>query len=311
MTILVTGGAGFIASHIVDSYINLGYKVIVVDDLSRGRREFVNKKAQFLKVDITDKREITNIIQQKRPDIINHHAAQISVQSSIGNPVYDAQINIIGLLNILEAVKDIKLKKIIFASSGGAIYGEANEVPTHENYIPLQPLSPYGISKLASEYYLHYYWHTHKVPYIALRYSNVYGPRQDPNGEAGVVAIFCKRMLNGLIPIINGSGRQTRDYIYVGDITDANIKAIETMFVGSVNIATGIETDVVELFRQLKSIMDTKFDCLFGSAKSGEQQRSCLNIHIAQKSIGWHPKVKLNEGLKKTVSYFKNHEKTN
>lgn len=304
MKILVTGGAGFIASHIVDAYIKLGHKVIIVDNLSSGKKEFINPEAKFYRLDIRYKKRLIQIIKKERPDIINHHAAQISVRISVEDPCYDAAVNIQGLLNILEAVKGYKIHKIILASSGGAVYGEARTMPTPEEYIPLAPLSPYGVSKLASEYYMHFFWQTYKIPYIALRYSNVYGPRQNPHGEAGVVAIFCQKLLHNKSPTINGSGRQTRDYIYVKDVVRANIAALNSPFIGSVNIATAIETNVVDVFTYLKKITKSLVPPIFGPPKKGEQARSCLDITLAARKLDWFPKIALQKGLQETASYF-------
>lgn len=310
MKILVTGGAGFIASHIVDAYIDLGFDVVVLDNLSSGKKKFVNHQAKFYQDDLLNFDRIKKILLSEKPDIINHHAAQISVRDSVNNPINDANVNILGFINLLEAAKEIKIKKIIFASSGGAIYGDAKILPTSESYQPLIPLSPYGISKLTSEFYLNYYYHVYKIPFIALRYSNVYGPRQNPHGEAGVVAIFSLKLLNGIASVINGDGRQTRDYIYVEDIVCANINAVKSEFIGAVNIATSIETDVNKLYQLLKTLSKINIEAKFGSAKQGEQLRSSLDISYANKVLfNWRPKTNLQTGLKKTIDYFSKYEK--
>lgn len=309
MKILITGGAGFIASHIADAYIKAGHAVVVIDNLSSGKKEFLNKKLKFYNLDIRIKDAVRQVIKNERPDVINHHAAQISVRTSVENPSLDAQINIEGLLNLLDASMEFRVQKAIFASSGGVVYGDANLIPTPEGYVPLQPLSPYGVSKLSSELYLYFFWKTYKISYIALRYSNVYGPRQNPHGEAGVVAIFSQKLLNGQRPVINGDGRQTRDYIYVEDVVRANIAALESSYVGAVNIATGKETNVVDIFQNLKKITKSNIDPSFGPPKKGEQMKSCLNISLAREKLKWRPKVSLYDGLQKTVDYFKNHEK--
>ncbi len=306
MKILVTGGAGFIASHIVDAFIAKGYEVCVVDNLSTGHREFVNQKAVFYKADIRDKKEIEKIFQKEKPDILNHHAAQISVRNSVDDPINDAEINLIGLLNLLEAGKKTGVKKAIFASSGGVVYGEAQKMPTSESYTPLQPLSPYGVSKLASEYYLHFYYKTCGIPFVALRYSNVYGPRQNPHGEAGVVAIFSLKLLHGHVPVINGDGRQTRDYVYVADVVRANVLAAKKSIVGAFNIGTGKETDVVKIYEKIKKSTDSQIVAKYGPAKDGEQKRSCLDASMAAEKLGWKPQVDLSKGLDLTVKYFKN-----
>lgn len=304
MRILVTGGAGFIASQIVDAYIAGGHEVVIIDDLSTGKENFISSKAKFYKADIRNKIEIDEIFSKEKPEVLNHHAAQISVRESVADPVNDAQINILGLLNLLEAGRKNGLKKVIFASSGGVVYGESGKYPTPENYLPLNPLSPYGVSKLTSEYFLNYYHDTYGINYLALRYGNVYGPRQNPHGEAGVVAIFMLKLLKGETPIINGDGLQTRDYVYVGDVVEANRKALITDKIGAFNIGTGKETNVVEIYDNLKYVIGTDIPAKHGLAKSGEQKRSCLDVDLALEILGWKAKVVLKDGLKKTVEYF-------
>lgn len=305
MKILVTGGAGFIASHIVDAYINDEHKVVIVDNLSSGKKEFINAKAKFYETDIRNKEEIEKILEKEMPEVINHHAAQISVRSSVEDPINDAEINILGLLNLLEYGQKNGVKKIIFASSGGVVYGEARTLPTSEDYLPLLPISPYGISKLASEYYLNFYHKTYGINYTALRYANVYGPRQNPHGEAGVVAIFTLKLLKNKVPVINGAGGQTRDYVFVGDVVEANKAALYKDETGSFNIGTTLETNVNEIFGNLQKIIGSNVKAKHGPAKIGEQQRSCLDCRLAQKILGWQPKISLQEGLSKTVEYFK------
>ncbi|OGG26455.1 UDP-glucose 4-epimerase [Candidatus Gottesmanbacteria bacterium RIFCSPLOWO2_01_FULL_39_12b] len=305
MKIVVTGGAGFIASHIVDAYISQGHNVVVVDDLSTGKKEFVSQKARFYQVDIRDNEKIEKIFKKEKPEVLNHHAAQISVRNSVDNPQFDAEVNIIGLLNLLEAGRKTGVRKVIFASSGGVVYGEASKLPTPESYTPLQPLSPYGVTKLVSEHYLNFYDKTYNLPYVALRYANVYGPRQNPHGEAGVVAIFSLKLLRGEIPTINGDGFQTRDYIYVGDVVEANIKALETANIGAFNIGTGIETNVVEIFEEIKRCVGSDINANYGPEKTGEQKRSSLDNKLALEKLSWSPKVFLAEGIKKTVDYFR------
>ncbi len=304
MRILVTGGAGFIASHVVDAYVKDGHEVVVLDNLSFGTREFVNPKARFYEVDIRNKKEIETIFKKEKPEILNHHAAQISVRESVADPLNDAQINILGFLNLLEAGRKNGLRKVIFASSGGVVYGEAEKFPTAENYLPLNPLSPYGVSKLTSEYYLKFYHKTYDIDYLALRYANVYGPRQNPHGEAGVVAIFTLKLLKGETPIINGDGLQTRDYVYVGDVVEANKEALISSGIGAFNIGTSRETNVIEIFDNIKKLIGINIGASHGPAKSGEQKRSCLDADLAQKALGWKAKVGLKDGLKKTVEYF-------
>ena len=226
--VLVTGGVGFIGSHIVDLLIENNYRVVVVDDLSSGKEENLNKDAQFYKLSITDKKELEKVFQQERPDYVNHQAAQISVSLSVRDPLFDAQTNILGSLNLLQCCIDYQVKGIVFASSGGTIYGEPEHFPVSEAH-PFRPLSPYGISKVTVEHYLNFYQKNYQLAYVSLRYGNVYGPRQDPYGEAGVVAIFIEKMLKGEIPTINGDGEYIRDYVFVGDVAQANLLAIKNM----------------------------------------------------------------------------------
>lgn len=305
MKILITGGAGFIASHICDKYIDLGHKVIVCDNLSTGKKENLNPRAEFHPLDVRDK-QIQELIKNEKPDIINHHAAQLDVRKSVADPLFDAEVNILGLLNVLEAARVSQVKKIIFASSGGVVYGDAKTIPTPENYQPLMPLSPYGIAKLTSEHYLYYYYRSYNLPYIALRYGNVYGPRQDPFGEAGVVAIFIQKLLRDQQPVINGDGLQTRDYIFVQDVVTANVRSIESDFVGPLNLGNGRETTVNEIFHNLNAITAKQKQEVHGPPKLGEQKRSCLNITQAKKILAWSPEYSLEDGLKETVNFFKN-----
>ena len=304
MKILVTGGAGFIGSHVVDRYISDGHSVIVVDDLSTGRSENLSPDAQFHQLDIRSK-EAAELIVKEKPEIINHHAAQIDLRRSVKEPLLDAEINILGLINLMEAaVKANSIKKVIFASTGGAIYGDAKVIPTAEDY-PAWPVSPYGVAKLTSEHYLNYYQAIHKIPFISLRYGNVYGPRQNPEGEAGVVAIFSQKMMRGEQLIINGDGTQTRDYVYVSDIVDANQAALKREISGIYNIGTGVETDVNTIFKKLAQVLAPDTKEVHGPEKEGEQRRSALNCAKAKSDFDWEAKVTLDEGLKKTAAFFK------
>ena len=243
MKVLVTGGAGFIGSNVADGLIEQGYETVIVDDLSNGREENLPSKARFFKTDVRGK-ALEDVFRSEKPDVVIHNAAQLSVRVSVDDPLYDADINIIGGLNLIDICKDHKVKKIIFASSGGTVYGEQKVFPADESH-PLAPISPYGVAKLATEHYLYYYYKEYGLEYISLRYGNIYGPRQDPHGEAGVVAIFSNKILSGQTPIINGDGLQTRDYTYVVDAVRANMAAVRSDFVGPVNIGTGMETDVL------------------------------------------------------------------
>ena len=303
MKCLVTGGAGFIGSHLVDRLIKEGHRVVIIDDLSTGKKENLNSKAKFYKIDICSSK-ISQIFKKEKPEIIFHYAAQIDVRKSVENPVEDAKINILGTLNILENCKKYKVKKFIFASTGGAIYGETDIIPTSETH-PGQPLSPYGIAKLVAEKYLNYYYKVFGLPFLSLRLANVYGPRQNSKGEAGVVAIFCDEMLSGRQPIINGDGKQTRDFVCLEDVVYANILALKQNKSGIFNIGTAKETSVNEIFKKIKNL--TKSNCkeIHGPAKPGEQKRSCLDYSKAKRELGWQPKYSLDNGLNKTVEWFK------
>lgn len=301
--ILITGGAGFIGSHLVDAFIKRGYKAVVVDNLSTGRKKNLNPKAKFYKLDIQD-RKLSEIFRREKPDFVSHQAAQIDVRLSVADPLFDARVNILGSLNLLECCRQYKVKKIIFASSGGAMYGDTEVIPTPEDY-PAKPCSPYGIAKVTVEHYLYYYKVAFGLPYVCLRYSNVYGPRQNSKGEAGVVAIFADKMLNEIQPVINGDGKQTRDYVYVGDVVRANLLALEKKVEGEFNVATTKETSVNELFAKMVKILNRPFKETHGPAKSGEQKRSCLSYEKIKKILLWQPAVGLDEGLKLTIKWFK------
>lgn len=303
MKILVTGGAGFIASHIVDEYIKIGHDVTIIDNLSTGVQENINSKAKFIRADIQD-RKTQDIIVDGKFDIISHHAAQMNIRVSVDDPLYDANNNIMGSLNINEAARKGGVKKVIFASSGGAVYGEQDYFPADESH-NTNPCSPYGISKLTNEKYLYYYNLAYGLQNVSFRYGNIYGPRQNPHGEAGVVAIFCERMLGGNQPVINGSGENTRDYVYVGDVVKANVLALNDDFNGIYNIGTSIENDVNFIFRTLNQLTGANCQEKHGPAKTGEQKRSVLSYEKIKNQHGWQPTVDFKEGLEKTVDYFK------
>ena len=301
MKIAVTGGAGFIASHVVDAYLDGGHEVHVIDDFSTGQNVNVNSQATLHRVDIAEK-EAARLIEQIKPDVLNHHAAQMDVRHSVADPMFDARVNILGFINLLEACKNSGVKKIIFASSGGAVYGEQKVFPAPENHAT-EPASPYGVSKRAGELYLSYYHQAFGLPYIALRYANVYGPRQSAQGEAGVVAIFLSALLAGKTPVINGDGRQTRDYVYVGDVVAANVAALQSSFIGPINIGTGVETDVVTIYQHLRQAVGSPIEAQHGPAKPGEQRRSCLDAGRAAQILGWRPQMTLKDGLRHTVDH--------
>jgi UDP-glucose 4-epimerase len=303
MKIAVTGGAGFIASQIADAYVAAGHEVIVIDNLITGKRVNVPRGAKFFEADIRAP-EIAEIFRSERPQVLSHHAAQLDVRKSVADPAFDADVNLLGTLNLLEAAREVQIERVIFASSGGAVYGEPSVFPAPESH-PHRPISPYGITKSTGEHYLAFYHAVHGIPYTALRYSNVYGPRQDPHGEAGVVAIFANLLLQGEAPTIYGDGKQTRDYVYVGDVVRANLAALESDFVGPLNIGTGTETDVNELCERMRGITGCPHPAKHAPARAGEQQRSVIAIGLAREVLGWRPEVTLNEGLRRTIEFFR------
>lgn len=303
MKIAVTGGAGFIASHIADAYLSLGHDVVIIDNLSTGKRENIPANARFIEMDVNDP-GIPALFMEEKFDIVNHHAAQMDVRVSVQDPTYDARINILGGINIYESALRSGVKKIIFASSGGTVYGEQEYFPADERH-PTKPISPYGIAKLSNEQYLYYYAHVHGLPSVAFRYANIYGPRQNPHGEAGVIAIFAQKLLRGEQPVINGDGLQTRDYVYVGDVVAANILALQPQMIGAYNIGTGIETDVNTLFGHLRDLTQSTCKEQHAPAKQGEQLRSVLSHERIFASFGWTPKMDIVEGLSKTVDSFR------
>ncbi|HXV81837.1 MAG TPA: NAD-dependent epimerase/dehydratase family protein [Candidatus Binatia bacterium] len=303
MKIVVTGGAGFIASHIVDAYVERGHEVFIIDDFSTGQKRNLNPRAKIFDLDIADPKA-AKLIAEIKPDVLNHHAAQMDVRRSVADPAFDARINVIGFINLLEACKDVGVRKVVFSSSGGAVYGDREPIPATEEHETL-PLSPYGVSKLTGELYLGYYHMAFGLPYVALRYANVYGPRQSTQGEAGVVAIFIAHLLAGKRPVINGDGKQTRDYVFVGDVVTANVAALDTGHIGALNIGTGKETDVVTICKLLRDGVGSGVEAIHGPAKLGEQRRSCLEASLAKKVLGWKPEVSLQEGLERTTAYYR------
>lgn len=307
MKCLVTGGAGFIGSHLVDKLIKKRYKVCVIDSLSTGKKENLNKSARFYKRDICDAM-ISQIFKREKPEVVFHYAAQIDARKSVENPVENAKTNILGSLNILENCRKCGVKKFIFASTGGAIYGEANIVPTPETYLEF-PLSPYGNTKLTVEKYLNYYYRVFGLLFVSLRLANVYGPRQNSKGESGVVAIFSDKMLSRKQPIINGNGQQTRDFIFVEDVVEANILAMKKDEVGIFNIGTAKETSVNEIFKRLKNLTNSKYKEIYTPVQPGEQKRSCLDYSKAKNKFGWQPKINLNQGLIKIINWYKSIQK--
>ena len=300
--ILVTGGAGFIGSHLVDRLIQEGNEVVVVDNLSTGKRRQVNRQAEFYKVDIQSKR-LDKIMRNERPLIVVHLAAQMNVRHSTEDPAFDAEVNILGTLNVLECAVRNGVRKVSFASSGGAVYGEQEIFPAAESH-KTDPLSPYGISKLAGEKYLAYFANNTGLRAVSLRFANVYGPRQDSEGEAGVVAIFSKKMLTGDQPIINGTGKQTRDFVFVEDVVEAILVTLEEQIQGTYNVGTGQETSINECYGIIKALTNCSCKDLHGAAKKGEQFRSVLDVNKLKEQFGWDVQVSLQEGLSQTVQSF-------
>jgi UDP-glucose 4-epimerase len=301
--VLVTGGAGFIGSQVAERLGLEGYEVAVMDNLSTGRREYVPATAQFFPYDIKS-RDAFDLTCQWQPQVIVHHAAQMSVRASVTDPLMDAQENILGSLNIFQAGTQAGVQKIIFASTGGAIYGDEVALPAREEYLA-QPACPYGIAKLAVEHYLHFYHQEYGIIPISLRYANVYGPRQNGLGEAGVVAIFIEKFLAEEQPIINGDGGQTRDFVFVQDVVAANLLALDYPQPGVFNIGTGRETDILTIYLELKEFTGSPRGPVHGPAKPGEQRRSALDCQRAKALLGWEPKVSLAEGLERTVVAFR------
>lgn len=303
MKILVTGGAGFIGSHVVDAVLAAGHTVHVIDNFSSGFRKNVADEAALHVLDIRSD-DVTPLFEDEHFDVLIHHAAQMDVRRSVADPQYDADVNVIGFLNLMEAGRQNGLKKVIFASTGGAIYGEPEYAPQDEAHA-LHPLSPYGITKLVTEKYLYFYAQQYGISYVVLRYANIYGPRQSPHGEAGVVAIFAQRLLLGEQPVINGDGLQTRDYTYVHDVVRANLAALAYEGPSDVfNIGTARETDVNTLFRLLRDRLSPSCKEVHAEAKPGEQRRSILDFQKARRVLDWAPNVTLEEGLDKTADWF-------
>ena len=303
MKVLVTGGAGFIGSHLADRLLSGGHEVVILDDLSTGHVEHLNPAARFYQMDIQSP-WLDELFKIERPEAVLHEAAQASVRRSVEDPGFDASVNVLGTVTLLQASVRHGVRRFLFASTGGALYGDADVIPTPEDY-PTLPVSPYGASKLAAEVYLRTFHALHGLSYAALRYANVYGPRQDPHGEAGVVAIFAQRLLNNETARINGDGKQTRDFIYVGDVAEANARALTSDVVGSFNVGTGVETDINAIFQGLKRLSGNNQPEVHGPALPGEQRRSVVDARKIQKVMGWRPSTSLEAGLDATVRYFR------
>ncbi len=304
MKILVTGGAGFIGSHVVDAFLEAGHNVVIVDNLSTGKKENINPKAVFHKVDILNFNDLDQVFEKEKPDLVDHHAAQVDVRKSMQNPILDAEINMIGSLNLIELSKKHKVKGFIYISTGGAIYGEPKYLPVDENH-QIEPLSQYGVNKHTVEHFL-FINKQQGLNYIVLRYPNIYGPRQDPSGEAGVVAIFSTQMLKGSKSVIFGDGSKTRDYVYVKDVANANVLACDHInSCEAFNLGWGKEITDFEIYDQIRTALNVTAEPVYDKKRLGEVDRICLTSLKAQKTLGWQPNVELKEGIKLATEYYK------
>ena len=307
MKILVTGGAGFIGSHVVDAMLAVGHEVVIVDDLSTGRKQNLNPGAKFYQMDIRDP-GLADVFERERPEVVDHHAAQMDVRRSVAEPLFDADVNVRGTLNLLEAARTHGVRKVIYISSGGAAYGEPKYLPCDEDH-PIDPICQYGVSKHVVEHYLFVYRHLYGLDYTVLRYPNVYGPRQDPHGEAGVVAIFSGKMLAGQPVTINGTGEQERDYVYVADCARANVLVLDRGGGTIYNLGSNRGTSVNLLFSALANIIDYSAEPTFGPVKAGETFKIYLDGTRARDQLDWSPTVDLNRGLQQTVAYLRDNER--
>jgi len=301
---LVTGGAGFIASHLVDRLIDEGHSVVVVDNLSAGRFENVNKSATFYKIDICNSTALELIFKKERPEVVNHHAAQVNVRKSVDTPMYDANVNILGSLNLCELSRKFQVKKFIYASTGGAVYGEPKSLPVKET-CPVEPISQYGVSKHTVEHYLYIFYKLYGLNFTVLRYPNVYGPRQSPHGEAGVIAIFSEQILKNKRPTIFGDGSKTRDYVYVGDIITANMTVLNNSGNGEIyNLGWGKEITDYEVFETVRRAFLSNIKPIFGQKRPGEIEHISLDSSKATKALGWKPKITFEEGVNLATKYY-------
>ena len=302
MKILVTGGAGFIASHVVDTYVEAGHQVLVVDNLSTGNREHVRPEARLIEMDLNDP-ALLDLFEAEKPDVVNHHAANASVAVSVREPIFDARQNVLGTINLLEAARRAGTGRFIYISSGGAMYGNPEYLPMDENH-PANPISPYALSKLTGERYVRIYGQEHGLSWTSLRYANVYGPRQDPFGEAGVISIFCQNLLDGVAPNIHWDGEQTRDFVYVGDCARANLLALEGGDGQAYNVGTGMGTSINALFHTLREVAALELTAQRGPRRPGDVRHSYLNCHKIEQELDWRAEVSLLEGLARTWRYF-------
>ncbi|NLV74130.1 MAG: NAD-dependent epimerase/dehydratase family protein [Chloroflexi bacterium] len=305
MRVLVTGGAGFIGSHVADAYLAAGHEVAILDDLSTGKLDNVNPQARFFHADLRQPEQLTAAFDDFRPEVICHLAAKANVRESMLKPVLYAEVNVIGSINLLETARAFSCNKFIYASTAGAVYGEPEYLPVDENH-PINPLDPYGASKHHVEHYLYLYQRNYGLNYTVLRYPNVYGPRQDPHGEAGVVSIFALALLENRQPVIHGDGEQSRDFVYVGDIAQASVLALPAGDGQTYNLGAGESTSINTVFRLLKDITGSDQPEVHGPAKLGEVFRTCIDATKARRELGWQPTTGLREGLERTVDYFRN-----
>jgi UDP-glucose 4-epimerase len=303
MKICVTGGAGFIGSHVAEAYINAGHNVVILDDLSTGKEENIPQGATFIRCDITTD-DLRSIFERERFDVLNHHAANMELRVSVEDPAHDARINILGTVRLLDAAHRTGVEHIVFASTGGGIYGVQQYYPADEHH-PVRPLSPYGVAKRSVELYLDYYRAVYRLTSTALRYTNVYGPRQNPFGEAGVIAIFLERMLTGRASIINGDGEQRRDYVHVRDVARANVLATERRLDGVFNVSTGIETSVNRIVELLQTSLGSTGTVEHGPPKTGDLDRNVCSAAALEAETGWRPTVDVENGIAETASWFR------
>jgi UDP-glucose 4-epimerase len=303
MKIIVTGAAGFVGSHVADAYVEAGHEVVAIDDLSRGRNENVNPRCRFYRCDIRDRKEVENIFSAEKPLIVNHHAAQMDVRRGVREPIFDAQVNILGGINLIETAVANGVKRFIYIGTAGAGYGEPDRMPVPEDY-PINPITPYGISKHTIEHYLFTFRFLYGLDYVVLRYGNVYGPRQSSRGEAGVFAIFSEQMLNGVQPVIYGDGQKIRDYVYISDVVAANMAALDRGSNEIFNISSGVQTTDQEVFDMIRDLLGKSVRPKHVPRRPGEIDRICLDISKAERLLGWKPRVALAEGARHTVSYF-------
>lgn len=303
MKILVTGAAGFIASHIADAYVEQGHEVVILDDLSRGKRENINPNCRFYQCDIRDRQTVNKIFLEEKPQIVNHHAAQMDVRRGVREPLFDSQVNILGGINLIEAAVANGTQRFIYAGTAGAGYGEPKEMPVPEGN-PMNPITPYGISKHTVEHYLFTFQFLYGMDYVVVRYGNVYGPRQSSQGEAGVFAIFAEQMLAGTQPTIYGDGTKIRDYVYISDVVAANVAALDRGTKEIFNISSGVQTTDQEVFNLVRSLLGTSVQPKYAPRRPGEIDGICLDISKAERLLGWKCQVSLADGAHRTVDYF-------